>query len=84
MGIVREKNGTLEQRTSAASPMGASSETSCLRKKAIDVCLVLSIAVLWFSAAARHALFALTVVYLLTTLGLGRSCRRSRPRSGGR
>ena len=40
----------------------------------IDVCLVLGIAVLWFQVPLRGSvvlLFALTAVYLLSTLGLG-------------
>jgi ABC-2 type transport system permease protein len=40
----------------------------------IDVCLVLSIAVLWFEVPLRGSvalLFALTALYLLSTLGLG-------------
>jgi ABC-2 type transport system permease protein len=40
----------------------------------IDVCLVLGIAVLWFEVPLRGSvvlLFALTAVYLLSTLGLG-------------
>jgi ABC-2 type transport system permease protein len=40
----------------------------------IDVVLVLSLAILWFEVPMRGSyvlLFALTLVYLLTTLGLG-------------
>lgn len=40
----------------------------------IDVCLVISVTVLWFEVPLRGSvllLFAMTAVYLLTTLGLG-------------
>jgi ABC-2 type transport system permease protein len=40
----------------------------------IDVCLVLTVTVFWFDVPVRGSvplLFALTAVYLLTTLGLG-------------
>ena len=40
----------------------------------VDVCLVLAVAVLWFQVPLRGSvtlLFALTLVYLMSTLGLG-------------
>jgi ABC-2 type transport system permease protein len=40
----------------------------------VDVCLALAVAVLWFQVPLRGSvtlLFALTLVYLLSTLGLG-------------
>ena len=78
MGIVREKElGTLEQLN--VTPLGRSE--LILGKLLpyalvglVDVCLVLGIAVLWFQVPLRGSvtlLFAMTVVYLLTTLGLG-------------
>src|SRR5206468_12340999 len=44
----------------------------------VDVCLVLGIAVLWFQVPLRGSvalLFAMTIVYLLTTLGDRKSTR---------
>jgi len=78
MGIVREKElGTLEQLN--VTPLGRSE--LILGKLLpyalvglVDVCLVLGIAVLWFQVPLRGSvtlLFAMTIVYLLTTLGLG-------------
>jgi ABC-2 type transport system permease protein len=78
MGIVREKElGTLEQLN--VTPLGRSE--LILGKLLpyalvglVDVCLVLGIAVLWFHVPLRGSvtlLFAMTIVYLLTTLGLG-------------
>jgi ABC-2 type transport system permease protein len=78
MGIVREKElGTLEQLN--VTPLGRSE--LILGKLLpyalvglVDVCLVLGIAVLWFQVPLRGSvtlLFAMTILYLLTTLGLG-------------
>jgi ABC-2 type transport system permease protein len=78
MGIVREKElGTLEQLN--VTPL---TRTELIVGKLvpygliglIDVVLVLSVAVLWFEVPLRGSivlLLALTVVYLMTTLGLG-------------
>jgi ABC-2 type transport system permease protein len=78
MGIVREKElGTLEQLN--VTPLA---RWELILGKLlpyalvglVDVCLVLGIAVLWFEVPLRGSvtlLFAMTVLYLLTTLGLG-------------
>jgi ABC-2 type transport system permease protein len=78
MGIVREKElGTLEQLN--VTPL---TRTELVIGKLlpygfvglIDVVLVLSVAILWFHVPMRGSyvlLFALTLVYLLSTLGLG-------------
>jgi ABC-2 type transport system permease protein len=78
MGIVREKElGTLEQLNVTPLRRWELIVGKLLPYGLvglIDVCLVLSIAVLWFEVPLRGSvtlLFALTVVYLLTTLGLG-------------
>jgi ABC-2 type transport system permease protein len=78
MGIVREKElGTLEQLN--VTPLrrweliiGKLLPYALVGM--IDVCLVLGAAVLWFQVPLRGSvvlLFALTLVYLLNTLGLG-------------
>jgi ABC-2 type transport system permease protein len=78
MGIVREKElGTLEQLN--VTPLRRSELiVGKLLPYAlvglIDVCLVLGVAVLWFEVPLRGSvvlLFALTFVYLMSTLGLG-------------
>jgi ABC-2 type transport system permease protein len=78
MGIVREKElGTLEQLN--VTPLRrweliVGKLLPYALVGLIDVCLVLGIAVLWFEVPLRGSvalLFALTIVYLLTTLGLG-------------
>src|SRR5436309_4963056 len=78
MGIVREKElGTLEQLN--VTPLGRSELIlgKLLQYALVGlvvVCLVLGIAVLWFQVPLRGSvalLFAMTIVYLLTTLGLG-------------
>jgi ABC-2 type transport system permease protein len=78
MGIVRERElGTLEQLN--VTPL---SRWELIVGKLlpyalvgmIDVCLVLGAAVLWFEVPLRGSvilLFALTLVYLMSTLGLG-------------
>jgi ABC-2 type transport system permease protein len=78
MGIVRERElGTLEQLN--VTPLG---RTELVIGKLLpyglvglfDVFLVLAVAVFWFEVPMRGSvwlLLALTVVYLLTTLGLG-------------
>src|SRR5262245_54458693 len=78
MGIVREKEiGTLEQLN--VTPL---TRTELIVGKLVpyaliglvDVVLVLSIAVFWFEVPLRGSvplLFGMTLVYLLTTLGLG-------------
>jgi ABC-2 type transport system permease protein len=78
MGIVREKEvGTLEQLN--VTPL---TRTELVVGKLVpyglvglvDVVLVLSVAVLWFDVPLRGSivlLFGMTLVYLLTTLGLG-------------
>ena len=78
MGIVREKElGTLEQLNVTPLRRWELIVGKLLPYAfvgLIDVCLVLSIAVLWFEVPLRGSvtlLFAMTVVYLLTTLGLG-------------
>src|SRR5206468_11999418 len=78
MGIVREKElGTLEQLN--VTPLrrweliiGKLLPYALIGL--IDVCLVLAVAVFWFAVPLRGSvvlLFALTSIYLLTTLGLG-------------
>ena len=78
MGIVREKElGTLEQLN--VTPLRrweliVGKLLPYALVGMIDVCLVLGTAVLWFEVPLRGSvwlLFALTAVYLLTTLGLG-------------
>jgi ABC-2 type transport system permease protein len=78
MGIVREKElGTLEQLN--VTPLRrweliVGKLLPYALVGLVDVCLVLGIAVLWFQVPLRGSvtlLFALTIVYLLTTLGLG-------------
>jgi ABC-2 type transport system permease protein len=78
MGIVREKElGTLEQLN--VTPLGrweliVGKLLPYAFVGLIDVCLVLAIAVWWFQVPMRGSvvlLFALTTVYLLSTLGLG-------------
>jgi ABC-2 type transport system permease protein len=78
MGIVREKElGTLEQLN--VTPLNRwELIVGKLLPYAIvgmvDVCLVLTIAVAWFQVALRGSvvlLFAMSIVYLMTTLGLG-------------
>jgi ABC-2 type transport system permease protein len=78
MGIVREKElGTLEQLN--VTPL---TRTELIVGKLVpyglvgllDVVLVLSVAVLWFKVPLRGSvvlLFVMTLVYLLSTLGLG-------------
>ncbi len=78
MGIVREREvGTLEQLN--VTPLrrwelilGKLLPYALVGM--VDVCLVLSVSVLWFQVPLRGSvvlLFALTAVYLLSTLGLG-------------
>jgi drug efflux transport system permease protein len=78
MGIVREKElGTLEQLN--VTPLrrwelilGKLLPYALVGM--VDVCLVLAVAVFWFEVPLRGSvtlLFALTLVYLLSTLGLG-------------
>jgi ABC-2 type transport system permease protein len=78
MGIVREKElGTLEQLN--VTPLrrwelilGKLLPYALVGM--VDVCLVLGVAVLWFQVPLRGSvilLFALTLVYLMSTLGLG-------------
>src|SRR2546425_10301206 len=78
MGIVREKElGTLEQLN--VTPLGRSELiVGKLLPYAfigmIDVFLVIAVALFWFDIPLRGSvwlLFGLTLVYLLTTLGLG-------------
>jgi ABC-2 type transport system permease protein len=78
MGIVREKElGTLEQLN--VTPLRrweliVGKLLPYALVGMIDVCLVLAIVVLWFAVPLRGSvllLFALTSVYLLSTLGLG-------------
>src|SRR3954451_21650862 len=78
MGIVREKElGTLEQLN--VTPLRrweliVGKLLPYALVGMIDVCLVLGTAVLWFEVPLRGSvtlLFALTSIYLLTTLGLG-------------
>jgi ABC-2 type transport system permease protein len=78
MGIVREKEmGTLEQLnvtplTRAELIVGKLVPYALVGL--IDVVLVLSVAIFWFDVPMRGSyvlLFALTLVYLLSTLGLG-------------
>jgi ABC-2 type transport system permease protein len=78
MGIVRERElGTLEQLN--VTPLRrweliVGKLLPYALVGLIDVCLVIGIAVLWFEVPLRGSLtllFALTAVYLLTTLGLG-------------
>ncbi len=78
MGIVREKElGTLEQLN--VTPLGrweliVGKLLPYALVGMIDVCLVLGTAVLWFEVPLRGSvwlLFGLTLIYLLTTLGLG-------------
>jgi ABC-2 type transport system permease protein len=78
MGIVREKElGTLEQLN--VTPLRrweliAGKLLPYALVGLIDVCLVLGVAVLWFEVPLRGSivlLFALTFVYLMSTLGLG-------------
>jgi len=78
MGIVREKElGTLEQLN--VTPLG---RWELIVGKLlpyglvgmVDVCLVLAVAVLWFDVPLRGSvvlLLALTLLFLLSTLGLG-------------
>ncbi len=78
MGIVREREmGTLEQLN--VTPLG---RTELIVGKLlpyalvglVDVVLVLTVAVWWFEVPLRGSvvsLFAMTIVYLMTTLGLG-------------
>jgi ABC-2 type transport system permease protein len=78
MGIVREKEvGTLEQLN--VTPL---TRTELIIGKLvpygliglIDVVLVMSVALLWFGVPLRGSivlLFGLTIIYLMTTLGLG-------------
>ena len=78
MGIVREKElGTLEQLN--VTPLRrweliVGKLLPYALVGLIDVCLVLGVAVLWFEVPLRGSvvlLFALTFVYLMSTLGLG-------------
>jgi ABC-2 type transport system permease protein len=78
MGIVREKElGTLEQLN--VTPLRrweliVGKLLPYALVGMIDVCLVLGVAVLWFQVPLRGSvilLFALTLVYLMSTLGLG-------------
>src|SRR5437773_1181278 len=78
MGIVREKEvGTLEQLN--VTPLArweliAGKLLPYALVGIVDVCLVLAVAVFWFQVPLRGSvllLFALTLVYLMTTLGLG-------------
>jgi ABC-2 type transport system permease protein len=78
MGIVREKElGTLEQLN--VTPLRrweliVGKLLPYALVGLIDVCLVLGIALLWFQVPLRGSvwlLFAMTAIYLLTTLGLG-------------
>ena len=87
-GIVREKEmGTLEQLnvtplTRVELMVGKRLPDGLVGL--IDAVLVLSVAILWFHVPMRGSyvlLFALTLVYLVTTLGLGLSIARSTKRS---
>ena len=78
MGIVREKEvGTLEQLN--VTPLArweliAGKLLPYALVGMVDVCLVLGVAVLWFQVPLRGSVFLLmmlTLVYLMTTLGLG-------------
>ncbi len=78
MGIVREKElGTLEQLN--VTPLGrwelvVGKLLPYALVGLVDVCLVLGVALLWFQVPLRGSvwlLFAMAVIYLLTTLGLG-------------
>ena len=78
MGIVREKEiGTLEQLN--VTPLArweliAGKLLPYALVGMVDVCLVLGVAVLWFQVPLRGSvlrLLMLTLVYLMTTLGLG-------------
>ena len=78
MGIVREKEiGTLEQLN--VTPLRrweliVGKLLPYALVGMVDVCLVLAVAVYWFQVPLRGSLvllFALTAVYLLSTLGLG-------------
>jgi drug efflux transport system permease protein len=78
MGIVREKElGTLEQLN--VTPLRrweliVGKLLPYALVGMVDVCLVLAVAVFWFEVPLRGSivlLFALTAVYLLSTLGLG-------------
>jgi ABC-2 type transport system permease protein len=78
MGIVREKElGTLEQLN--VTPLRrweliVGKLLPYALVGIVDVCLVLAVAVLWFQVPLRGSvtlLFALTLVYLMSTLGLG-------------
>jgi drug efflux transport system permease protein len=78
MGIVREKElGTLEQLN--VTPLRrweliVGKLLPYALVGMVDVCLVLAVAVFWFQVPLRGSvvlLFALTLVYLMTTLGLG-------------
>jgi ABC-2 type transport system permease protein len=78
MGIVREKEvGTLEQLN--VTPLRrweliVGKLLPYALVGMVDVCLVLAVAVLWFQVPLRGSvtlLFALTLVYLMSTLGLG-------------
>jgi len=78
MGIVREREvGTLEQLN--VTPLRrweliVGKLLPYALVGMIDVCLVLTVAVFWFQVPLRGSvtlLFALTAVYLLSTLGLG-------------
>lgn len=78
MGIVREKEvGTLEQLNVTPLTRGELIVGKLVPYALIglvDVVLVLSLAVFWFEVPLRGSvtmLFATTIVYLLTTLGLG-------------
>jgi len=78
MGIVREKElGTLEQLNVTPLRRWELIVGKLLPYALVgmlDVCLVLGTAVLWFEVPLRGSvwlLFALTLIYLLTTLGLG-------------
>jgi ABC-2 type transport system permease protein len=78
MGIVREKElGTLEQLNVTPLRRWELILGKLLPYALVgmlDVCLVLGVAVLWFQVPLRGSvvlLFALTLIYLMTTLGLG-------------
>jgi ABC-2 type transport system permease protein len=91
MGIVREKElGTLEQLN--VTPLRrweliVGKLLPYAMVGMIDVCLVLGLTVWWFAVPMRGSvvlLFALTTVYLMSTLGLGLFVSTISPRSGRR
>ena len=78
MAIVREKElGTLEQlNVTPLAPLGADRRQAAAvrRHRLIDVLLVTAVAVFWFEVPLRGSfwlLLAMSLLYLLCTLGLG-------------